>query len=157
MAAKVAASGGAVHAFSDNSALSAALGRAVATAAASAADKFTVALSGGSLPKLLAAGLVGPDAGPEAGMPTLPGRSVLTFGHSAALSASLSRRTLTDTAPQLESTGPSGISSLWMSDTSDWTTPTLITELAKNCSLTRFVTRGPQCVTVCQKVRTTHA
>lgn len=55
-----AASGGVVRSFADKSALSAALGAAVAKIAASAdGDKpFTVAVSGGSLPALLADGLL---------------------------------------------------------------------------------------------------
>eukprot|EP00037_Helgoeca_nana_P027368 m.312904 g.312904 ORF g.312904 m.312904 type:complete len:286 (-) comp27473_c0_seq1:3850-4707(-) len=65
-APKLAASGGAVRAFGTNAELSTALGRAVAAASASAGEKFTIAISGGSLPKLLGAGLVGPHAAPEA-------------------------------------------------------------------------------------------
>lgn len=50
-----------VRSFAENAALSAALGKAVAEASVAAARRgkpFTVAISGGSLPKLLAAGLL---------------------------------------------------------------------------------------------------
>lgn len=55
-----AASGGVVRSFADKAALSAALGAAVAKVVASTdGDKpFTVAVSGGSLPALLADGLL---------------------------------------------------------------------------------------------------
>mmetsp|Transcript_37370 Transcript_37370/g.97967 ORF Transcript_37370/g.97967 Transcript_37370/m.97967 type:complete len:256 (-) Transcript_37370:66-833(-) len=65
-AAKAAVSGAAVLAFPSKGELSKQLGKAVAAASAAAGPTFTVAISGGSLPKLLAAGLVGPDAVPEA-------------------------------------------------------------------------------------------
>jgi 6-phosphogluconolactonase/glucosamine-6-phosphate isomerase/deaminase len=67
-AQKLAYGGAVVHAFGSNPDLSAALGRAVAAASAAATGAtFTVAISGGSLPALLAAGLVGDAAVPEAG------------------------------------------------------------------------------------------
>lgn len=60
-AQRVRAVGPTVHSFAEAAALSEALGRAVAEASAAAARRgtpFTVAISGGSLPKLLAAGLL---------------------------------------------------------------------------------------------------
>lgn len=68
-AQRVAAGGAVVRAFASNRELSQSLGRAVAAATAAAkGDVFTVAISGGSLPALLAAGLVGDAAAPEAGV-----------------------------------------------------------------------------------------
>lgn len=72
-AQRVAAGGAIVRAFASNRELSQSLGRAVAAAAAAAkGDVFTVAISGGSLPALLSAGLVGDAAAPDAGEWCLP-------------------------------------------------------------------------------------